>query len=312
MGFQRPSANWFIISLATIVLLLATAACGTQTTKPVSTHAPEVTGNGSIQVLAAENFYADIALQVGGPQVTVRTILSDPNTDPHEYESSTKDAAAVSDARLLIKNGAGYDAFIDKLMAAGPRSTREVIDVSELARADKGQNPHVWYRPDVASLLAETLAEKFSGIDPQDAEVFRANARTFTSSLAPLNRKVAAMRSKYQGTPVLPTEQVSNYLLSAAGLQPAHGEFQRAIEEGTDPPARAVQEFRRQLTGRRVKLLVYNTQTTSKITEQMRQLAREQSVPVVGVSETLPKGKTFQEWMLGTLEAIETALSGRS
>jgi zinc/manganese transport system substrate-binding protein len=294
-------------------VLVSLVSCGSgsggQSKKAASTHAPEVAGAGPIRVVAAENFYGDIALQVGGAQVTVRSILTDPSADPHEYESSAKDATAVAEAQLLIKNGAGYDAFIDKLVGASPRPQRTVINASELARINKGDNPHVWYRPDVPPLVASAIADALSRIDPAHADAFQANAKRFTATLEPLRKKAESLKAKYPGAPVLPTEQIANYLLTAAGLLPAHGEFQRAIEEGLDPPAKSVQEFRRTLTERRTRLLVYNTQTTSKITDQMRKLAEEQRIPVVGVSETLPKGKSFAEWMIGTLEGVEAGLA---
>lgn len=294
-------------------VLVSLVACGSgsggESKKPASRHAPEVAGAGPIRVVAAENFYGEIALQVGGAQVTVRSILTDPSADPHEYESSAKDAAAVADAQLLIKNGAGYDAFIDKLVGASPRPQRTVINASELARINKGDNPHVWYRPDVPPLVASAIADALSRIDPAHADSFQGNARRFTATLDPLRQRVDSIKAKYQEATVLPTEQVANYLLSAAGLQPAHGEFQRAIEDGTDPPAKSVREFRQTLTERRTRLLVYNTQAASKITDQMRKLAEERRIPVVGVSETLPKGKSFAEWMIGTLEAVEAGLA---
>jgi zinc/manganese transport system substrate-binding protein len=294
-------------------VLVSLVACGigakSETKKPPSTHAPEVAGAGPIRVVAAENFYGEIALVVGRAQVTVRSILTDPSADPHEYESSAKDSAAVADAQLLIKNGAGYDAFIDKLIGASPRPQRIVVNGSELARIGKGDNPHVWYRPDVPPLVASAIADALSRIDPAHADAFQANAKEFTATLEPLRKKADSIRAKYPGAPVLPTEQVANYLLIASGLQPAHGAFQRAIEDGNDPPAKSVQEFRQTLTERRTRLLVYNTQTTSKITDQMRKLAEDQRIPVVGVTETLPKGKSFAEWMIVTLEAVEAGLA---
>ncbi len=269
-----------------------------------------VAGTGQLQVVAAENFYADIASQIGGDQVTVASLLNDPTADPHEYESSPRDAAAVAAAQVLIKNGAGYDGFIDKLVAGSPRPQRVVIDVAQLAGVVRGDNPHVWYRPDVPPRVAAAVAESLTHIDPDHAASFQRNLDAFRASLRPLESRLETIRSKYGGATVLPTEQVANYLLSAAGLRPLHGDFQRAVEEGIDPPARAVQETRQTLIDRRARLLIYNTQATSRITDQMRALAREHQIPVVGVSETLPAGKTFQAWLFAGLEAIENGLAG--
>ncbi|HEY8952276.1 MAG TPA: zinc ABC transporter substrate-binding protein, partial [Candidatus Dormibacteraeota bacterium] len=63
---------------------------------------------GLVKVVAAENFWGSIAAQLGGAKADVQSVVSDPNADPHEYESSTNDARAFADAALVILNGAGY------------------------------------------------------------------------------------------------------------------------------------------------------------------------------------------------------------
>ena len=62
--------------------------------------------------------------QIGGDTVIVTSILSDPNVDPHEYESSVEDATAIATADLVIENGGGYDDWMDKLLSASPRGAR--------------------------------------------------------------------------------------------------------------------------------------------------------------------------------------------
>src|SRR5437588_7851603 len=85
-----------------------------------------------VNVVAAENEYGDVIAQIGRSHVHVTSIISDPNTDPHSYESSTRDAAAVAQAQLILVNGLGYDAFMQKLEDASPRQGRVVIDVGRV------------------------------------------------------------------------------------------------------------------------------------------------------------------------------------
>ncbi len=91
-----------------------------------------------INVVAAENFYGNIVAQLGGEKVNVTSILSDPNVDPHEYESSVDDAKAIAAADLVIENSGGYDDWMDKLLSASP---------SAQARASQG----IRYRADETS-----------------------------------------------------------------------------------------------------------------------------------------------------------------
>ena len=86
-------------------------------------------------------------------------------------------------------------------------------------------------------------------------------------------------------------------------------EFMQAISEGNDPPAQTVAEFQNQISNRRIKVLIYNTQTSTPITENLKQLAGKNGIPVVGVSETVePATASFQDWQLRQLSALQVAL----
>ena len=85
-------------------------------------------------------------------------------------------------------------------------------------------------------------------------------------------------------------------------------EFQKAIAEGNDPPASTVVTVTNQVSQHQIKVLVYNEQTVTPITTSLENDARSQNIPIVPVSETMPEGKTYQQWMLGQLTALEQAL----
>src|ERR1700722_19224067 len=100
----------------------------------------------SLDVVAAESVYGNIVSQIGGSHVSVTSILSDPNADPHLYEPGTSNALAVAKAKLVIQNGLGYDAFMSRLESASPSSHRNVITIAEvLGITGKNANPHLWY-----------------------------------------------------------------------------------------------------------------------------------------------------------------------
>jgi zinc/manganese transport system substrate-binding protein len=287
------------LSAVVAAVAIGLAACGSAT--PSS--------GGAIRVVAAENFYGDLTQQIGGDRVQVVSILSDPSIDPHEYESNTQDALAVARAQLLIENGAGYDTFMDHLMAASPNDSRQVINVARIFSIPNGANPHLWYSPHLLGQVADRIASQLGSIDRANQSRFQAGAQTFHQRYQPVLDKLAEIRGRFDGATVLPTEQVADYLLKEAGLKPLHGPFQQAVEEGNDPPAQSVQEFQKLLSTRAVRILIYNQQTVSALTERMRQRAEAAGVPVVGVRETMTPGTHVQDWMLQTITAVEDALS---
>jgi zinc/manganese transport system substrate-binding protein len=263
-----------------------------------------------IIVVAAENFYGDIVGQLGGDHVSVTNIISDPNVDPHEYTANARNGIAVANARLIIRNGMGYDEFMNHLEAASPDPQRKVIVVADLAGRKTGEDPHLWYDPPTIPKVAQAILDALVRLDPGTAASYRDRYRTFRASLRPLNRAIASIKAAYNGTLVASTEPVFGYMAAALGLHIITPlEFQKAVEEGEDPPAAALAQMEDQLTKHQVKALLYNTQTVSPITKRVQELARRVGVPIVGISETEPPGELYQRWMLSQLDAVRAALS---
>lgn len=264
---------------------------------------------GPIVVVAAENFYGDVVEQIAGEHARVTSVLSDPNVDPHEYETNSTDAAAVANARLVIQNGIGYDDFVDRLMKASPNPSRRLLVVANLMGHKRGDNPHLWYDPATMPKVAQAVTEALAKIDPTNARAYRGRLAVFLSSLRPLNRKIASLKARRAGAPVAFTEPVFGYMGRAIGLKILTPlAFQKAIEEGEEPPAGAIATMEDQLRGHNVKVLIYNVQTVTPITTRMQKLAKQLGIPVVGVSETEPPRKTYQQWMLAQLEQVDAAL----
>ena len=264
----------------------------------------------AITVTGAENFYADLLHQIGGSNLKIYTFLRDPSADPHQYESNAGDARAVADSRLVIENGLGYDAFMDHLLAASPDPSRVVINVQKLIDAQNGVNAHVWYDPTVMPRLAQEVSSALAKLDPAHAPTYAANLVTFQDSLKPLDDEVASLKQRYSGAPIALTEPVFGYMADAMGLSvKSPREFMKAIEEGSDPPSTAVAAEQDLISKRRVRALVYNSQTITKVTTRIKDLANKNGIPIVGVSETEPAGKTFQGWQLSQLRDLDAALS---
>jgi zinc/manganese transport system substrate-binding protein len=295
----------------TIALLILTcftlSACagGASPANPIPATA------GGIAVVAAENFYGDIAKQIGGSHVAVTSILSDPNIDPHEYETSVQNALAVTQAQLVIENGAGYDAWMDKLLAASPNPDRTVLVAAELADHKLADNPHYWYGVDNIQTIAKAITAALVKLDGADKASFETSLAAFQASLAPIQQKMDGIKANYAGTPVALTETIFLYQANPLGLRVLTPyDFEKAIAEGNDPPADALVTANDQVARREVKVLIYNQQTVTPITTNLQDAAKKAHIPIVPVTESMPAGKTYQAWMLDQLNALQGALGG--
>jgi zinc/manganese transport system substrate-binding protein len=289
--------------MRTVIVLAATlvlSACGSSTG-----------ATGKLDVVAAENTYGDIAAQIGGPHVSVTSVLTSPTADPHLFEPGTSTGLAVADARVVLQNGLGYDAFMTKLENAAPSKSRVVVTMADvLGVHGNDANPHLWYDVPRLDRMAAAIAAAFARADPPHAAAYRRGLRRFERSLTPLRHEVATIRTRFGGAPVAYTEPVPGYLLAAAGLRNlAPDSFTRLIEEGTEPSPSAVSAMDTLVAQRRIRVLLYNSQAVSPNTAQLRAAAQKAGIPVVGVSETLPPHLTFQRWQLDQARALAAALA---
>ena len=286
------------VGLVVVTLLLG--ACGSS---PASS-------SDTINVVAGENFWASIAAQLGGTKVSVQSIVTDPNADPHEYESSASNARAFAEARLVILNGAGYDRWGQKLLDASKSSSREVITVANILGKKEGDNPHFWYDPGYVNRVADRITAQYKTIDATNAGYFDQRRSQLTDDMKSYLDEIATIKQKYAGTPIGSTESIFQYMAAALGLNlTTPADFMDAVAEGNDPPASAVAEFQNQIAGNKIAVLVYNVQTVTAVTTNIKSLAAAHRIRSVGVSETLsPENLKFQDWQLNQLRDLEAAL----
>jgi zinc/manganese transport system substrate-binding protein len=269
--------------------------------------------SGRLAVIAAENFWGNIAAQLGGSHVQVTSIISDPSADPHLYESDPRDAAAVGSADVVIKNGLGYDDFIDRLLNAHSSAHRRVVSAAAvLGRSGTTTNPHLWYDTPRVPAVAAAIAAQFEAADPVHAADYKANLRRFDAALEPVLAVIDTIRSKYAHAPVAYTERVPEYLLRDAGLDVrTPSGFANAIEGGSEPSPADRAAMQSLLTDHRVKVLLYNSQATSPVTKHVQDTAHAAGIEVLPVTETIPHGEpSFQSWQLDQATALLRALGG--
>jgi zinc/manganese transport system substrate-binding protein len=290
----------FIGLAAALTLALALALPAHATDSKIS--------DSKIAVVAAENFYGDVAQQIGGDRVAVTSILSNPDQDPHLFETTPAVAREIAAAQVVIFNGADYDPWMQKLLGVTSKPTPIAIVAADLMHKQAGDNPHLWYDPATMPAVATALAAAFSMADPAHKDDYAARLKSFLASLAPLDAKIAAIGKNYAGVPVAATEPVFGYMAAALKLKMQDERFQLAVMNDTEPSARDFAAFESELKTHKIRVLFYNKQATDNLVSHLLALARAAKIPVVGVTETAPPGQSYQDWMLSELNATAKAL----
>jgi zinc/manganese transport system substrate-binding protein len=294
--------------------LAPTAVSGNVTSVTSGTATKIQPSPNAIKVVAAENFWGSLISQLGGNRTSVTSIITDPNTDPHEYESDTADAVAISTSSIVIVNGQGYDQWAITEYNADHLQNSTLLNVQELLGLPNGDNPHMWYNPYYVNDTVHAMYEDLAAVDPSHQSYYYSNYQALNESLAGPNSYMgleAQIRATYSGTAVASTESIFVWMANATGLDlVSPTPFIEAVAAGIDPPSQSVVAFQNQLENGSVKALIYNIQTVTPLTACMLEIAGGKDIPIVRISETIqPPGITFQEWMLGEVAALDNALN---
>jgi zinc/manganese transport system substrate-binding protein len=300
----KPMGRLALVPLAATAFMLA-AACGLG---PAGAD-----GGSKIEVVAAESFWGSIAGQIAGDRAHVTSIIVNPGSDPHDYEATPGDARTVARATYVIVNGAGYDPWVPKLLAANPVSGRTVLTISDLFGKKEGDNPHFWYSPGYVDQVVDRIASDLGKIEPADASYWRQQGVAYKSDgLRHYHDTIGEIGRKYGGTRVGASESIFSYLAGGLGLDLiTPGGYLKAISDGTDPSPADKAEAENQVATGQVKVLVFNAQNSTPDVRALVDLARAKGIPVATMTETpTPATATFQDWQTAQLTNLLTALGG--
>jgi zinc/manganese transport system substrate-binding protein len=288
------------------IVLFVAAGCGQGNDRATAS------SGTPLRVVAAENFWGSIAAQLGGAKARVASVITNPATDPHDYEPTAVDARTLAGAQLVIVNGIGYDPWAPKLLAANPVSGRLVLDVGHLLGVKPGGNPHRWYSPSDVQRVISAIVSDYAKLDPKNVSYFRKQQQRFeTHGLARYKQLIASIRQRYHGVPVGASESIFAPLAQALGLNLVTPySFLKAISEGTEPTAADKTTIDDQIARRQIKVWVYNSQNSTPDVKRITDAARKQGIPITTITETLaPANASFQDWQSRQLRALASALA---
>jgi zinc/manganese transport system substrate-binding protein len=306
--FRRATAGrrFAVTSVAVLVAAVAAVTAGCATS-PTATHEA-----GRVRVVAAENFWGSLAAQLGGSHADVTSIITNPATDPHDYEPSGPDAVDLSGAQLAIINGVGYDAWATKIVGADDDPHRTVLTVGDLVGIAPGGNPHRWYSPADVRQVIDTISADYAKIDPADAGYFaQQHDAVVNNDLKQYFALIDEIKARFAGTPVGASESIFAPLAEATGLDLVTPEsFLDAISEGSDPTAADKATIDAQIAEKKIKVYVYNSQNATPDVQRQVDAAKAANIPVTTITETLtPAGASFEQWQVAQLTRLRDALA---
>jgi len=288
-----------------LALTLAAAACGS------GSSATTPSANGKIPVVAAENSWGSIASELGGNKVALTSIITNPETDPHDYQPTAANAGTIAASKMVIVNGIGYDPWASKILSTNSSTGPTVLNVGDVLRVPDGGNPHRWYSPNDVMTIADAITTDYKRVDPNDAAYFDSQNQAYvTNGLAQYNQMISQIKAKYSGVPVGASESIFSLLAPALGLNLVTPDsFLKAVSEGTEPTAADKETIDSQITNRQIKVYVYNSQNADPDVQAQVKEAKAAGIPVTTITETLtPANLSFQAWQVRQLQGLANAL----
>ncbi|CEF41987.1 periplasmic solute binding protein [Acetobacter senegalensis] len=258
-------------------------------------------------VVAAENTWGDLAAQVAEPDMHVHSILASPALDPHLYEPGPAEGRLVHDATLIVANGAGYDAWIDRLAQARGGKQVPIVRADGWSGWHEGDNVHLWYNLAAVASFVGRFVVVCQQVDPAHAQAYEARGKTLLAAVDQVRQQVVEVRSKTVGQPVAATEPVFTPLADSLGLHMTQQAFQQAIMNDVEPPASAVAAFERDISQHHVRLVAYNAQADRPSVQRLIAQARQEKIPVLPVLEIMPPDQHWQTWVQHTVTQVAQA-----
>ena len=273
-----------IMSLVTLVSLITVGCSNKQNSAKQS---------DKISIVTTTNVYSDIAKNIVGKYGTATAIIDKSSVDPHDFDPTTADAKKVAQANIIVANGLGYDSWMNKLAKSVDK--KPVLVGEDLMGLKSGDNPHIWYNLDMPTKYVDYLVKRLSKLDKKHAAYFKENGEKYLAKIDKI--KQLAQANKGDQKPVFVSEPVFNYALQEAGYKIGDKKFEEAIENGTDPSPKTINEMNNAIKQKKIAFFVNNTQASSSTVKSFVKLAKKNNVPVLNVRETIPNNTTYLAWM---------------
>ena len=257
--------------------LFSMAACGSSNAAGSKSDSSSAASSGKIEVVASINQWGSVAKDLGGSNVEVTNIMTKTNVEAHDYEPTSQDVAKFGTAKVAVVNGADYDPWATK----AAQSTKATLVTAAYQKADPS------HKDDYAKFNKDWHAKEDQ-----------------------LESKIKDTSSKTENLPYAATESVAWYLADDLKMTDAtpKGYAQASANESEPTPA-DIKDFQDTLKVGSIKMLVFNSQEANSTTDQITGVAKDANVPIVELTEQMPKQYTnLLDWMSALVDQFAAAV----
>lgn len=313
-----------VIAAAATVLVAVLAGCGTSDDTAGAAVGSSSTASGpKLMVVATTTQVADFARSVGGDRIELTQILK-PNVDPHDYEASPADVAAIAKADVVVKSGVGLEKFLDPAISSSGFSGA-VIDSSKGVSIRQGNgtdeekegDPHIWHDPRNAKIMVRDIADGLAAKAPADKSTFEQNYTAYAAELDALDTRI---QSQIDALPANQRKLVTNhdafgYYMARYGLQFV-GSVIPSFDTSAELSAKDLNDLVTKIKATGVKAIFSESSLPPKTADTV---GKEAGVKVVGGEDALygdtlgPEGSdgaTYLQMEEHNTTTIVSALSG--
>lgn len=306
--------------LATLILCstLTLVSCGSdqQTTKGISSVKP---GDGSdlLNVVATSTIVGDVVHNVGGSYIDL-TVLFPFTDDPHGFQPTPRDVAALNQADIIFINGLGFESFLEQILETAVDSTKVVsvsdgIEVIQLempgveSEPDLSADPHVWFDPTRVIVWVDNIEHALSQADPENMEAYKINANQYKTQLVELDNWISTRIEE------LPAERriiVSDHESLAYLADRYDFELVGTVIPGTstlsEPSAQHLAQLGEKMERLRISAIFVGKNANNKLVEQIAQETSVEVIPIFTGSLTDADGEvpTYLEFMRVNIDTI--------
>jgi zinc/manganese transport system substrate-binding protein len=264
-----------------------------------------------LNVVASFSILGDFVRTIGGDRVNVTTLVG-PDSDVHVYTPAPSDAKRIADAKLVIVNGLGLEGWLPRLVQSSGSKAAIVTASAGITPLKLGSaaDPHAWQSVPNAKVYVTDIANALVAADPDDAELFRTQAKTYLETLEALDREVrdAVAKIPAERRKVISTHDAFGYFAAEYGVQFI---APLGVSTETEPSARDIAGIIGQIKAQKIPAVFLENISDDRL---IRRIAAETGAKVGGtlISDGLTGEKgpapTYIDMVRHNIKALTSAL----
>ncbi len=265
-----------------------------------------------IDVVASFSILGDLVKNVGGDRVTVTTLVG-PNGDAHVYTPSPQDAKKITDARLVVVNGLGFEGWLPRLVKSAGGQAVIVTASDGIAERDMGArtDPHAWQSVANAKAYVSNIREALVAVDPAGAATYKANAAAYRAKLDALDAEVRAAVATIPEArrQVISTHDAFGYFADAYGISFV---APQGVSTDSEPSAQDLAKIITQVKAAKIPAVFLENISDPRL---MRRIAADTGAKIGGTlysdSLTAENGEaaTYIDMVRHNIKALTSALN---